>query len=304
MEWTYLEKLWARSVNPATVDTTTDSWNQEIEALYSLGIGMEKTLRFLYQEKPELSAFKTWIENQSQKQVQIVDDSTGDVLTREDLDFWEENGYVVVKQVISSDDCIETRKAILEFLGMEANNRDSWYRAHDEWRGLMLTFTDHPTLERNRQSVRIRKAYEQLYGTSSIFMSIDKVSFNPPETAGFSFKGSPLHWDISLQQPIPLSLQGLLYLTDCGAQDGAFQCVPGFHKRIGSWLEQLPPHELPREVAPFKLQGVPVTGQAGDFVIWHAALPHGATANRGTTPRMVQYLTYLPNGYKEESEWI
>jgi ectoine hydroxylase-related dioxygenase (phytanoyl-CoA dioxygenase family) len=48
-----------------------------------------------------------------------------------------------------------------------------------------------------------------------------------------------------------------------------------------------------------------VLGNAGDFVIWHQALPHCATPNTSNLPRMVQYLTYLPIENQDEiGEWI
>lgn len=62
-------------------------------------------------------------------------------------------------------------------------------------------------------------------------------------------------------------------------------------------------HLNPRELAPHILKAIPITGNAGDFVIWHQALPHCATPNKGKTPRMVQYFTYLPLILAEEREW-
>ena len=46
--------------------------------------------------------------------------------------------------------------------------------------------------------------------------------------------------------PIPFRLQGLIYLSDCGPQDGAFHCVPGFHHQIAAWMEQIPEGIHPR----------------------------------------------------------
>jgi ectoine hydroxylase-related dioxygenase (phytanoyl-CoA dioxygenase family) len=109
---------------------------------------------------------------------------------------------------------------------------------------------------------------------------------------------------MSLKKPLTYGLQGLFYLTECRENDGAFHCVPGFHNQIDEWLDELEPHENPREKALKMLQPKPITGDAGDFIIWHNALPHCATPNRGENPRMVQYLTYLPDDYNAAGEWI
>ncbi len=86
----------------------------------------------------------------------------------------------------------------------------------------MVNFSNHPMLQENRMTHKIKKAFEQLYQTDKIYKTIDKVSFNPPISANYSFMGSGLHWDVSLKLPIPFRLQGLIYLSDCGANDGAF----------------------------------------------------------------------------------
>lgn len=296
-----IENFWNRIRNSSTTIETT--WDQETAHLYQLGISMEETLRYLHEEKPNWIDFEKWIQ-EKEKKIHTKTDSIADVLTKEDLDFWEANGYVVVKNAISEEDCLSTQKAIWQFLEKDPDDSTTWYKTHTEQKGLMVNFFNHPTLEKNRASLKIQKAYEQLYGTDRIYKTIDKVSFNPPITTNYSFLGSNLHWDVSLKQPIPYRLQGLLYLSDCSEKEGAFHCVPGFHHHIANWMESLATTDNPREVALKELVPKPVIGKAGDFVIWHQALPHCATPNYGKKPRLVQYLTYFPEEYVETSEWI
>lgn len=306
MQLTVLEKLWKRSTNPASVSTTdeTKTWDNEIKVLYELGIGMEDTLQFLYYEKPDLETFKIWINNRTKNKNTASEDAVENVLSEEDLIFWETHGYIIIKNAVSKNDCENTEQAIWNYLEMDPDKKETWYNRHENQKGLMLNFSDHETLNKNRFSPRIKKAYEQLYNTTHIYKTIDKVSFSPPETKEFTFLGSALHWDTSLKQPIPFALQGLLYLTDCGIADGAFHCVPGFHNQINQWLDNLNPDENPRETALKTLKPEPIAGNAGDFVIWDNRLPHCATPNKGKSPRMVQYLTYLPNDYNTSGEWI
>jgi hypothetical protein len=304
MPWNVLEQLWKRTVDSENADLDQTNWNNEIKTLYQLGIGMEDALQFLYFEKPDYESFKIWVSNRKRDIALETEDLTENVLSEQDLEFWNQNGYVVVKNAISKEDCEDTQKAIWEYLKMDPDKKESWYEGHEDLKGLMLNFSDHETLNRNRFSPRVKKAYEQLYKTTKIYKTIDKVSFNPPETANFSFLGSMLHWDMSLKKPLTFGLQGLLYLTDCGPNDGAFHCVPGFHNQIDQWLDEVEPHENPRTKALQILKAKPITGDAGDFIIWHQALPHCATPNKGEKPRMVQYLTYLPDDYNAAGEWI
>lgn len=302
MPWTILENLWKRTINNSNAITDTQ-WDQEIKTLYLLGISMEDAIQFLYFEKPDFETFKTWINNQKKDENNTAD-SIENVLSEQDLEFWNKNGYVIIKNAVSKKDCEDTVEAIWNYLKMDPDKSETWYNRHEDQKGLMLNFSDHKTLNKNRFSPRIKKAYEQLYNSAKIYKTIDKVSFNPPETKDFTFLGSPLHWDISLKQPITFGFQGLLYLTDCGSNDGAFHCVPGFHNKIDDWLDNLGTNENPRNKAIETLKPEPITGNAGDFIIWNNTLPHCASANRGKSPRMVQYLTYLPDGYDTSGEWI
>ena len=300
-----IESFWNRILNPNSkiVSDENSSWTKEIEFLYKNGISMEETVRYLHYEKPSLLVFNDWVnlhKNNIKKEEEIIDD----VLSEEDLDFWNKNGYVVVKNAISRSDCEATQEAIWAFLRANPEDASSWYNNHEEKRGLMLNFSNHVTLNKNRESVKIQKAYEQLYKTNKIYKTIDKVSFNPPISENYSFLGSDLHWDVSLKLPIPFKLQGLLYLSDCNDDDGAFHCVPGFHNNISSWIGNLQTNQNPREIAPKLLHSKAITGHAGDFIIWHQALPHCATPNNGTLPRMVQYLTYFPEKEIITTEWI
>ena len=155
------------------------------------------------------------------------------MLSAAELRHFDEHGYLVLRGAVPRTQCAAARAAIWDYLGASPDDPASWYQPHPGKRGLMLQFSDHPALEENRHSAHIRHAYQQLYGTGTgIYASIDKVSFNPPETPQHRFLGSALHWDVSLQQPIPFKLQGMLYLSDCPAQHGAFHCVPGFQHRM------------------------------------------------------------------------
>ena len=102
---------------------------------------------------------------------------------------------------------------------------------------------------------------------------------NPPERDGWKISWPNLHWDTSLALPIPFGVQGILYLTDTAANQGAFTCVPGFHRRIEAWLKSLPAGSDPQEdlaaLARFLSRA-----RAETLIIWHQALPHGSSPNR------------------------
>src|SRR5438876_4062744 len=104
-------------------------------------------------------------------------------------------------------------------------------------------------------------------------MDVDGCGVNPPERPGYRFRGSPLHWDMTLTPPVRFGTQAILYLTDTAPNQGAFSCVPGFHRGLGDWLRGQPAGADPRARAVKELRAIPIAGDAGDLIIWHQALP-------------------------------
>jgi ectoine hydroxylase-related dioxygenase (phytanoyl-CoA dioxygenase family) len=102
---------------------------------------------------------------------------------------------------------------------------------------------------------------------------------------------------------MPFHVQGILYLTDTPPEQGAFTCVPGFHRRIDAWLASLPPDADPRRQDLHALGSQPIGGRAGDLIIWNDALPHGSRPNRGRAPRLVQYIRMYPTRLEFQEVW-
>lgn len=300
---TVLQKFWERTLNPsAHVKATHAEWHDTDYHLSLTGMGMEETLHYLYYRRPSFDEFLEWTRSSYVPGTPVID-AGEPVLTPEDHARWDRDGYLVVKNIISSQHCEAARQAIWNLLEADVKDPATWYRHDQKKRGMMLAFFQHAALETNRRNPRIRRVYEELYNAKDLYLPVDKVSFNPPVSSVYNFSGSPLHWDVSLHLPVPYKLQGLLYLTDVKSDEGAFHCVPGFHREIGSWLDSLPAGADPREMAPQMLKPVPVPGNAGDLVIWNQALPHCATPNLGIEPRLVQYIAYKPIGVLDSEVW-
>ncbi|UOQ54705.1 phytanoyl-CoA dioxygenase family protein [Hymenobacter cellulosivorans] len=308
------------------VELTEQDWRFDNLLLNGLGLPLEETTQYLLQTAASFDEFEQWIltRNEGQLRPEQVErlnsifcgqpygpalrahlqqiEAYPAVLSTDDLRFWDEHGYVVVRQAIPREQARATELAVWEALGMEPDNPASWYQK-PIGKGIMMDFYHHPTLSANRQVLRIQKAFAQLWQTPDLWTTTDRTSFNPPVTEVFPFQGPHLHWDVSLQPPFHFGTQGLLYLCDTPAEQGAFCCVPGFHRHLDTWLANLPAGTDPRRVN-LDAQAVPIAAQAGDFVIWHHLLPHGSSPNRGTYPRIVQYLNMYPVEFRENMEWV
>jgi hypothetical protein len=322
----HLKRYWARSIAKKNqllpVDSFSEEWNTDNYLLNTLGLGLEQTIKQLFLEQQSFDQFEQWVLQVNNGSVdrekishfnavvqqQETDDGIPgdkeDVLSPSDIEFWNTNGYVIVRNAVSTEDCDNTIAAISDLLKVDINDPRTWYNPHPDKEGIMVQLFQHPVLEKNRHAPAIRRAYEQVWGRKDILVNYDKAGFNPPETAGWKFPASRLHWDVSLKQPIPFGTQGILYLTDTSAEQGAFTVVPGFHQKIETWLTELPADINPRGEILYQLGPEPVAAHAGDFIIWHHALPHAASPNKATKPRYVQYMNYAPAITDFQRDWI
>jgi hypothetical protein len=221
------------------------------------------------------------------------------VLDQGALRFFDENGYVVVPAVITPDEVKALADVVWASVGADPDDPATWWLTDH---GIMVQLFQHPALTPARTSPRLLKAFAQVWGTADLWTSLDRVSFNPPVRPGVEFPGPRLHWDISLVPPVIFQVQGMIYLTDTTAEQGAFEAVPGFHKRIDAWLESLGADVDPRRVD-LSAQARRIAANAGDLIIWRSALPHGASPNTGDRPRLAQYVTQYPASLRPAERW-
>jgi hypothetical protein len=320
----HLKRYWEkqRAIKNGKLDNEKipKEWQLDYTLLAVLNLGLEQTIRHLYSVDPTLQEFEDWILDLnggilSKKTIQqfntyILNDGEPEkreieqVLSDEDVRFWDENGYLIIRNAIQKSDCEAAAKIICDFIDADLTKPETWYQFHPAKQGVMVQLFQHELLEKNRQSDKIRKVYEQLWGRTDLWLNTDRCGFNPPATETYTYQGFPIHWDVSLKQPIPFGLQGILYLTDTDENQGAFTLVPGFHNKIEEWLNNLPEGEDPRTQDFYALGAKPIAAKAGDFIIWHHALPHGSSPNLAHSPRIVQYINYLMIDMDVKKEWL
>lgn len=226
--------------------------------LAGLRLNVLETLRYLHMERPSYAQFEAWVWERNTGELEkaslnrlrraLAGEAVGaevgkldhiEGLSAEDLAHWDEHGYVILRNAISPEAAEIAEMAVYDFLGMDRDDPKSWYRGslgHSIWVPLLR----HPALEVNRRAPRIHKAHAQLWGREDLWVTIDQVGFNPPERKNWPFPGPHLHWDATLAEPHCFELQGILYLADVAEDQGAFSCVPGFHRTLKQWLKSIP----------------------------------------------------------------
>lgn len=316
-----LKRLWSKAMaGPDIVNLYPDEMQLDSSLIDILGIGLLPMYQFLYGQKPDFESFENWVtahangyiaaetvqrcnalfENRNTEEQPVI----ADVLTPDDIRFWETHGYVIIRNAVTPPDAAAARKAILDHLEMDEQDVKSWYKENESMQGIMVALYRNEAIDKNRNSPKIKKAFEQLWKCSSLVVTTDKCGFNPPETASFKYRGIGLHWDVSLATPIPFGTQGILYLTDTAAHQGALTLVPGFQKTLENWLHALPENVNPREADLSEFGPTPIAANAGDFIIWNHKLPHCSSPNRANLPRIVQYINWYDPLQKIQDNWI
>lgn len=314
------ETLWAELTFRAPRIVRHD--RSERMLLDALGLGLEQVMRYLADVRPELDAFADWViatagppdpltiaryhatlageplPPEIQARLDAID-AMPDVLDAADLAQWEGEGWVTFRNAVSPGEAAQVAALLWHLLDADPDRPDTWY-GHDR-QGIMVQQFQHPALDIARRSPRVHKAFAQLWGTSDLWCITDRMSFNPPETLLHPFQGPRMHWDVSLAPPIPFATQGILYLTDTAADQGAFALLPGFHHRLDAWLNEIGDAD-PRAID-LDAQAVPIAAGAGDLIIWRNDLPHGASPNRATRPRMAQYVNFYPPTLRDNPVW-
>lgn len=320
----HLKRLWASAL-PGGMLRPPREGHMDQFVLDGLELSVVDTMQYLNWQKPAFADFEAWIlekrggriaaetrDKINRAVVAFLDgrhrvyplpvDTQDRVFNKDDWACWEDNGYVVLSDAVPRDDCIALEQTIWNHLGMHPEKPEAWLARE---RMFWINDFHHPLMDKNRRSRRIHQAYTEIWGTDELFLTVDQLSFNPPVAdERRQFGPSNIHWDASIAQPMPFDVLGVLYLNDVDENQGAFQCVPGFHRKIGAWLDALPNGTDPRKEILGAFTPVRIGGKAGDLIIWRQELPHGSSVNRGCRPRFAQYITMYPADREINPVWI
>lgn len=203
-----------------------------------------------------------------------------------------ERGYAVVPGVIGPELVAALLALLQDRAGVDLTDPATWAAP-----GFPAVWA-HQAQWDVRQAPAVHAAFANAWGREDLVVSIDGLGFKPPvavDPDGRYANAMPLHFDVDPRSGDRI-FQGVVYLTDVGPDDGAFRCVPGVFADLDGWLERHPDfdHRVWADPDLEAHEVVPVAARAGDLVLFDSRLLHGNGVHRGTSPRVVQYVSLTP----------
>ncbi len=231
------------------------------------------------------------------------------VLSNEEFNFWQHNGFIIVNNTISEKDLSATVELLWEFQEMDPLDSSTWYREQlreNKMKELnnsgMVECYNNQVLWNNRQNPRIYDSFVDIWDQENLWVTIDRANLNPPNRNGRNFQGF-IHWDADTSiKPLPVNVQGVLALSDTNLDTGGFQCVPSIFRDLEKWIIKQPEGRDPfiPDLEGYEIEFVPM--KAGELLIWNSLLPHGVRPNTSDTVRLAQYIAMVPS--EEDNELI
>lgn len=220
------------------------------------------------------------------------------MLSQQQLDFYNENGYLLVKGVFSKEEAACFRQeahAIIERLSAHASLDATWGAARQTSDEAKKTAIYHchnvqfysAVLTRMISDERFTAIAAAILGTDNVQLHHNKLFIKPPE------KGSPfpMHQDAPFFEHQKHSMiAGVVHFDDAPIEKGCIRVVPGSHK-LGM-LEHLPEGgwHLPFSQYPIE-SSVPCPAEAGDVLFFSYLTIHGSginVSNEARTTLLVQ----------------
>jgi hypothetical protein len=120
-------------------------------------------------------------------------------LSKEQLEQWDQEGYVIIPNAISKGQCEETLNEIWEMLSFYGAKRDN----PDTWNGSPFTrigfINSYPVFHLQsvwniRQTPKVYQSFAQLLGRKELWVGIDRLSMKRPGKIGRS--KAPKEWQM------------------------------------------------------------------------------------------------------------
>jgi hypothetical protein len=205
-------------------------------------------------------------------------------------------GYAVLRGLLPSEIVSRARDAVLDFVGANRYDPESWQDAGGRCPRGFVPLWDHQALWDIRQSPALYEVLSALLGTEDLWVTFDRCHFKPPYVPGGAGTATALchfgHWDEPHGRWPNMPFQAAVSLTDTPPEQGAFVCAPELYRIAVEHGMNAAGERQASGV--FELRQIGT--QAGEVTIWDKRLYHGNGPNLGSRPRLAFYVSMHATG--------
>ena len=219
------------------------------------------------------------------------------MLDRDQIQFYHDNGYLLVEDAVTPEQLAALRRVTYEFLerSREVTESDEVFdldeghsRAQPRLTRIKLPHRQHPIYDETLKSERITGVLRDLLGPA---VALQTSKLNTKAPGG----GAAVEWHQDWAF-YPHTHDGLLalglMLEDVDEANGPLMVVPGSHTgpilshhANGVFCGAVDPDDPLFE----KERAVTLTGKAGDMTVHHVRTLHGSAPNRSDRPRFILF---------------
>jgi hypothetical protein len=219
--------------------------------------------------------------------------------------FWED-GFLILEGLLDEITIAAAKQAILDLVPRDLVFDDNFashsgrLKPHPASGGQSYYI---PPLLPLMMNGALYEAMTDLFGTEYLQVRDGSVGITIKD-AGAPGLTQTLHLDMKRPEPDQLSVEhlrydvgmgGCYYLSDVDENGAGIHVIPGGHRMA----EEIMLHE-PDGLARFEnwrnindlAQSTEVTAPAGSFVLMHHMMPHGASRNKNSIPRVAQFTRF------------
>lgn len=217
-------------------------------------------------------------------------------LSSEQIDFFRENGYLIVRNVLDSDLMAQARESLWAngLTGLDRNDPSTWVgpfeRTEDDQNNVRHDYTwKYRAQGQDEFMLRLLPKDPSVWAMAKQLLGENQIQ--EPERARGIYcmmpEGERPAWPYSChvdRHPFHLGVVG--YIDDVDVDGGGFNVWPGSHKEFyyafDSQYEHKPTAQLNEIAARVHAvdNRVDCHGKAGDIVFWHHRIGHSAGHNR------------------------
>ncbi len=233
------------------------------------------------------------------------------VLSDEEIAHFQEQGYVLVKGVLSREEAQRYRHLILDMVPRDLTIPPHWHANAGRIKPMRedgKQSFETPELLSLLSNERLYSAAVQLLGDHRLRAFDASLGITMRNDSGKGAGASILSQTPHLDCTVPadtaflftleeVQVGGCYYFTDVAPTGGGIHVMPGGHR----WVEEtvrahgggLSGRQLYNNWKRLEgLETVEVTGEAGDFALLHHLMPHAASHNRLPTARVAQFTRF------------